>query len=58
MFRQLLRAAREWAGDRLTITWLVLCILWLWIIGGLELLDDWPEEYLSQETQNERRTTA
>ena len=40
MIRQLLRHAREWAGDRLSIVCLALCILWLWAIGGLELLDE------------------
>jgi hypothetical protein len=36
----LLRAAREWVEDRLSIVCLVLCILWLWAVGGLELLDE------------------
>lgn len=51
--RDMLRAAREWAGDRLAIVGLVLCILWLWIVGGLELLDDWPEKDPSDDPRDD-----
>lgn len=59
MIRQLLRDAREWAGDRLAVMGLVLCILWMWIIGGLaglEEWEDWPGEDLSAAPRDDGRS--